>query len=100
MAANFQSLIQSRVNADPLQAGEFRGAFSLVGRIMDGVKSINVNLDEASKRQLKDAALAVYDVVARVIDIPILPDSTEQSIEAWLRSILEDQLDLLLGLEA
>lgn len=97
MSANFQSLIRSHVEADALSDG-FRGIFSLGGRVLDAVRNLSINLDDAGKRQLKDAALAVYDVAAKAIDVPLVPDATELSIEAWLRSVLSEQIDKLLGL--
>jgi hypothetical protein len=95
----FQSLIQSHVDAAPLQSGEFRGAFSLVGRILDGLRKAaeGITLDDESKAQLKAAALAVFDVAAKAIDIPLVPDATELSIEAWLRSMLAERIDVLLA---
>jgi hypothetical protein len=94
----FQSLIKSHVHAEPLQAGELRGAFSLVGRILDKARSLKLELDDDGKKQLKAAALTVYDVVAKAVDIPLIPEAAEQTMEAWLRDVLSERLDMLLGL--
>lgn len=100
MQAQFQSLIQSHVDAEPLKARSLRGGFSLVGRILDRAGELKVTLDVEAKKQLKNAALAVFDVAAKAVDIPLVPDATELSIEAWLRSMLAERLDALLGLAA
>lgn len=98
MQAQFQSLIQSHVDGDALHAGSFRGGFSLVGRILDKARALKIDLDAEAKQQLKNAALAVFDVAAKAIDIPLVPEATEASIEAWLRTMLAERLDVLLGL--
>lgn len=94
----FAHQLRTHVESDTLQGGSLRGGFSLVGRILDKVRSLNVSLDETSKRTLKAAALEVFDVFAKAIDIPLIPEATEESVEAWLRSMLADRLDVLLGL--
>jgi hypothetical protein len=97
MQKEMTSDIVAHVQADALSSG-FRGPFSLVGRVLDAVKLRKANVSAADKDKLKAAALEAYDVACRAIDIPLLPDAQEVSLEAWLRELLSAQIDKLLAL--
>jgi hypothetical protein len=85
-----QKTIFAQVNSAAIQPG-FRGAFSVVGRILDAVKNIIGGLDDnltpEVKDEIKTAAIAVFDMLV------VLPEP----FDALSDMLFKKALDQVLG---
>jgi len=84
-----QKTIFAQVNSAAIQPG-FRGAFSVIGRILDAVKNILAGLDDnltpEVKKEIEAAAIAVFDLLV------VLPEPFDALSDMLFKKALEHVL--------
>lgn len=89
MKSAFATTIKSHVNSSAIQPG-FRGAFSVLGRILDAVKNIvetvGGGMTPDIKAQLEAAACQVFD------QLVILPEPFDALSDVLFKSALDKLL--------